>query len=85
LKIKKMLGPKCEIVADFGKTRRTAPVPDLKKEIIGMIRRRPETAAGIARSLGAPRSEVKKALSALAKTKRIRTIRYRNRVYYEPV
>lgn len=84
-KIKKILGPKCEIVADFGKKQRPASVPDLKKDIIGMIRRRPETAVGIARSLGAQRGEVKEALNALQKDKRIRIVRHRNRVYYESV
>jgi Mn-dependent DtxR family transcriptional regulator len=50
-----------------------------------MIRRRPETAAWIARSLGAKPGEVKEALNALQKDKRIRIVRHRNRAYYEPV
>lgn len=85
LKIKKLLGRNCEVIADFGKKQRPASAPDLKKNIIGMIWRRPETAVGIARSLGAQRDKVKEALNALQKDKRIRVVRHRNRVYYKPV
>lgn len=83
-KICKILGPNCEIVADFVKSEGSTPVPGLKKDIVGMIRRRPETADGILRSLGAKRGEIKEALNALKKDRRIRIVRHRNRVYYEP-
>jgi len=85
LKIKKMLGRNCEIVAAFDKKQPPAHFPDLKKDIIEIVRRRPETAAAIAHSLGAVRARVNKVLSTLRKSRRIRIVRHRNRVYFKPV
>jgi wyosine [tRNA(Phe)-imidazoG37] synthetase (radical SAM superfamily) len=84
-KIKKMLGPNCAIVAEFGKKQSPVPQADLKNGVIEIIRRRPETAPRIARSLGADRGEVIKVLTELKRKKRIRIIHHRHRAYYQLV
>ncbi len=81
-KIKKILGPKCEIVAEFSARQRLVLSAPLEKAILGIIRRRPETAAGIAASLGADRNEVLNVLHALQKRRRVKTVIHHNRVYY---
>jgi wyosine [tRNA(Phe)-imidazoG37] synthetase (radical SAM superfamily) len=83
-RIKGFLGSNCEIVAAYGKNPKPTPVSGLKKNIIEIIRRRPETPTGIAQSLGANLTEVIKVLYALEQDRRVRVVRHRNRRYYEP-
>ena len=83
-KIKRMLGKKCEIVVEFGKIRKPGVRLDLEKDILEIIKRRPETASGIARALGADRDKVCRRLNTLKKVKRIRIVKHRNLIYYEP-
>jgi wyosine [tRNA(Phe)-imidazoG37] synthetase (radical SAM superfamily) len=84
VKIKKILGKNCEIVAEFGKRRKFVTHAALGKDILEIIKRRPETASAIARSLGAEPDVVKKVLNGLKNDRRIRIVRHRNRAYYEP-
>jgi len=82
-RVKRILGKDCEIVVEFGKKRKPAAFFNLEQNILGIIKRRPETAAGIARSLGANITEVIKILSGLERNRRVRIVRHRNRAYYE--
>ncbi len=84
-KIQKILGPKCEIVADFDARQRSIRFTGLGKAILGIIGRRPETVAAIAASLGADRDEVLKVIQALQKERRVRRVIHHDRVYFEPV
>jgi wyosine [tRNA(Phe)-imidazoG37] synthetase (radical SAM superfamily) len=84
-KIKKILGRNCEIVAEFGKKQKPVLQADLKDGVIEIIRRRPETAPAIARSLGADQGEVIRVLNKLKIKKRIRIITHRRFAYYKLV
>jgi wyosine [tRNA(Phe)-imidazoG37] synthetase (radical SAM superfamily) len=84
-RIRKMLGKDCEIVAEFGKKRKFAAGDRIEKDILEIIKRRPETASAIARSLGADQDQVHKTLDFLIQKNRIRIVRHQNRAFYEPV
>lgn len=82
-RIQAMLGPRCEIVAEFSVPPQTALSTGLEQAILGIIRRRPETADAIAGSLGANRTEVMKILYILHKRKRVRIVTHHKHVYYK--
>ena len=85
-KIRAFLGGPAEIIADFKKVRPDAAATDLPGRILEFIRRRPETAEGIARSLGAEPSRPSGGPAGRwRKTGTIRPVTHRGRVFFEPI
>lgn len=83
-KIRRSFGPRCEIIARFNKGSGTARGAGLGRSVMGIIRRRPETAAAIAASLGVNRTEVIKVLQGLVGQRRARPVTHQKKTYYEP-
>lgn len=83
-KIRAFLGGQAEIIAAFGEKSREDKSADLSGRIMDFVRRRPETASAIARSLGAEPEAVRRACRALEKTGKIRPVTHRGRVFFEP-
>lgn len=81
--IRKALGKKCEIIADFPRKKQLHPEENLEKAIVGMIRRRPVTLADISSSLGKHKNEIIKHLDILIKEKRVRAVIHEGLTYYE--
>lgn len=83
-KIRAFLGGPSEIIASFAKADREEAPADLSVRILDFIRRRPETAAAIARSLGIKPEDVRRVCRALEKAGRIRSVSHGGRVFFEP-
>lgn len=84
-KVRELLGPRAEIIADFGRSGQTAAAPDTTAALLGALGRRPMTAADLARSLGLPAPEVADLTVRLAAEGRLRSVRHGGRVYFERV
>jgi len=83
-RIRRALGDRAEVVADFKEKRRPGGSGDLDGAIAAMVGRRPMTATDIMASLGRPRDEVFKVLGSLLKAGRIRHISHGRKTFYEP-
>jgi len=83
-KVRSYLGETAEIIAAFSKKSREAEEADLSARILDFVRRRPETAAAIARALGASPAGVRKACRALELREKIRPVDHQGRIFYEP-
>lgn len=82
--IQTIIGGTCEIVADFVRPTSSGPSSRLGEEILAMIGRRPVTLEDMRASLGIHRDELLKSLDKLVEKGKIRRVRHRNRVFYEP-
>lgn len=82
--IRKELGDRTEVVAEFRRRRRPPAGQDLKESILAMAERRPVTLRDIASSLGRTENEVRPHLEALVRSKRIRRRRHHGSVYFAP-
>ena len=82
--VKAFLGGTVEIIADFKKFDQAPAKKNLAEQILEFIRRRPETADGIARSLGATVVEIRGACRDLKERGEIRAVIHDARAYYEP-
>jgi wyosine [tRNA(Phe)-imidazoG37] synthetase (radical SAM superfamily) len=83
-KIRRALGDRAEVVADFGKKGPTRRRVDLEGSITAMVKRRPVTAGDISASLSRPLDDVLKALGCLLESGRVRTVRHGRKTFYEP-
>ncbi|MHB8053721.1 MAG: radical SAM protein [Candidatus Aminicenantales bacterium] len=83
-KVRAFLGGTTEIIAAFNKSGHAADQADLPGRILDFIRRRPETAEGIAKSLGASVAAVRRASRTLRKDAAIRPVLHHGRVFFEP-
>jgi wyosine [tRNA(Phe)-imidazoG37] synthetase (radical SAM superfamily) len=83
-KIRAFLGGTAEIIASFNKSGQTAGPTDLPGRILDLIRRRPETAEGIAASLGATVTAVRRACRSLESDGTVRPVVHGGQVFYEP-
>lgn len=82
-RIRRALGDRAEVVADFEKKGPARGGIDLREAISAVVRRRPVTAGDISASLSAPRGEVLKALRRLRESGRVRTVRHGRKTFYE--
>lgn len=82
--IRKELGSKAEVVAEFRRRRRLPAGQDLRESILAMAERRPVTLRDIASSLGRTEKEVRPHLEALRRSKRILRRHHHGSVYFSP-
>jgi len=83
-KIRRELGGAAEVVVDFRKKQRPTPTGDLRQEILAMIERRPVTVVDMASSLGTTAARVRRQLRSLLRWGRVRRVRHKGTVYFEP-
>lgn len=83
-RIREFFGGTAEIIAAFKKAGRTTEAAGLEDRILAVVRRRPETAKGIARSLGVFETAVRRACRALKKAGAIRSVAHGGRIFFEP-
>jgi wyosine [tRNA(Phe)-imidazoG37] synthetase (radical SAM superfamily) len=81
-RIRRILGPKAEIVASFEKREQSPAAGDLERDLLATVGRRPMTAEDIASSLGRDRGEVLKALAALLGRGRVRRVDHQGKTYF---
>ena len=81
--IKNLLGPPTEVIIDFERRILPSETKDLKKGIITMLKRRSATLKDLADGLGVHRNEVLKYLALLEKEKRIKSLSYKGKRYYQ--
>jgi len=82
-RVRLLLGPRAEVIADFRREKQAAPAPDASAALLEALGRRPMTAADLARSLGLPAPEVADMTGRLKAAGRLRAVRHGGRVYYE--
>jgi len=83
-RIKNIIGPTCEIIAEFVTKTQTPLSKDLGETIFSMIRRRPVTLSDVSSSLGRNPNEILKCLDSLLKENKIKQVRHKESIYYEP-
>jgi len=81
-KIRKALGRKCEVVAEFKRSNQRFYRKDIEKGILTMVKRRPVTLLDISRFSGIHQNEAIKYLNILEKEDQILTKVYREKRYY---
>ena len=77
------LGNRAEVIASFDRTATSAYHKATEEEILGLLRRRPETAEGMARSLGLHLHEIEKYLAELLRENKILPRKQGKDRYYE--
>lgn len=82
-RIKNRLGPPTEVIVDFERRALPEKMKDLKKGIMTMLKRRPATIKDLADGLGVHRNEVLKYLALLEKEKKIKSLSYKSKRYYQ--
>lgn len=82
-RIKNLLGPPAEAIIDFERRALPEKMKDLKKGIMAMLKRRPATVKDLADGLGVHFNEVLKYLALLEEEKKIRSLKFRGKRYYQ--
>jgi len=82
--IRKKLGEKCEIIADFAQMDQLPQQKNIEEKILSMVHRRPVTLSDISASLGKHRDEVLKYLNILTVAGSIKSVMHKGKTYYEP-
>ncbi len=83
-KIRRELGGAAEVVADFRKKQSASGAGDLGQKILAMVERRPVTVKDMASSLGSAADRIRRQLQPLLRRGRVRRVRHRGTIYYEP-
>ncbi len=83
--VRDFLGEKAEVIASFDASKVSAYHQATEEEILNLLKRRPETAEGMGRSLGLHLHEVEKYLATLVNKGKIRPVRQGDGIYYEIV
>lgn len=83
-RIRKILGNRCEIIAEFDKKEKSLPSVDLEGAIFSLVKRRPVTLSDMTASLGKNKSEIIKYLNFLLDKGKIKTVVHKGLKYYEP-
>ncbi len=82
--IREMFGEKCEIIAQFHRKEQTSQSKNLERDIISLIQRRPVTLLDISHSLGKHKNEIIKYIDILIHDEKIKEVKYKGLLYYEP-
>lgn len=82
--IRKVLGEKCEIIAEFKKKDQLPLSKNLQEAIYSLVKRRPATLSDISLSLGQHKNEILKHLNVLLEEGKVKSTLHRGFRYYEP-
>ena len=82
LKLKELLGERCEVIAGFEGKQHVAKT-DIQERIISIVSRRPLNLSEISDSLGIPRESTTKHLFLLTKQGRIESLTYGSEAYFQ--
>ncbi len=82
--IKKKLGERAEIVAEFRGRPRSPAGRNLGEAILTMVKRRPATLLDITAALGRDEKDIRPHLDTLLRSKKIRRLRHRGSAYFTP-
>lgn len=82
-KICAIFGSRCEIIAGFERKELSSNIPDLKRAIVEIVKRRSVTDEDISESLGVDINEVKTALNELINEKSIKKVSFHNKIFYQ--
>lgn len=82
VKIKKLLGEKCEIIPQFSRRAQRAYKRDVEGRIFDLVGRRPVTVRDISEALGIHENEVVKYVETLSELGRVKAERYKGQFYY---
>ncbi len=83
-KIRKFLGKKAEVIAEFDKIQHLPSALDLQDAILSMVRRRPVTLEDMSVSLGKHKNELIKYIDLLLEKNKITHVIHQGKKYYEP-
>jgi wyosine [tRNA(Phe)-imidazoG37] synthetase (radical SAM superfamily) len=82
-RIKTLLGSRTEIIVGFKSRNLPKKMKNLEQKITTMLKRRPATAKDLADGLAIHRNEVLKYLAVLVKREKIKSLKYKNKKYYQ--
>lgn len=82
--IKKELGERAEIVAEFRGRPRSPAGRNLEEAILTMVKRRPVTLLDITAALGRDEKDIRPHVDSLLRSKKIRRMRHRGSAYFTP-
>lgn len=83
-RIRNELGGTAEVVVDVRRRQPASAAGDLRQEILDMVGRRPVTVKDLASGLGRSAAEVRRQLLPLLRWRRVRRVRHKGTLYYEP-
>jgi wyosine [tRNA(Phe)-imidazoG37] synthetase (radical SAM superfamily) len=83
-KIRKFLGKKAEVIAEFDKIQHFPSSLNLQNVILSLVKRRPVTLSDMSLSLGKHKNELIKYIDYLLKKNRIKYVIHQGKKYYEP-
>ncbi len=83
-KIRKFLGKKAEIIAEFDKIQHLPSSLNLQDAILSLVKRRPATISDMSFSLGRHKNELIKYIDQLLKRNKIISVIHQGKKYYEP-
>jgi wyosine [tRNA(Phe)-imidazoG37] synthetase (radical SAM superfamily) len=82
LKVKKLLGQRCEIVPRFSRQSQKAYREDLEQRILDLVARRPVSIRDISSTLGMHENEVIKYMETLTEAGQVKAERFSGQFYY---
>ena len=82
LKVKELLGPKCEIMSRFSRRAQKAYREDLEQRILDLVARRPVSIRDISSTLGMHENEVIKYVETLTEAGKVKAERFSGQLYY---
>lgn len=83
-KIRKFLGKKAEVIAEFDKIQHFPSALNLQDAILSLVKRRPVTLSDMSISLGKHKNELIKYIDDLLKKNKIKFVIHQGKKYYEP-
>lgn len=81
-RIRDLLGPAAEIIVPFGKDRSHRLNPDIRKDLLAILSRRPCTLQDLSAVLGVHSLELVKHLEELTREKQVETVAQGDKTYY---
>jgi wyosine [tRNA(Phe)-imidazoG37] synthetase (radical SAM superfamily) len=82
LKIKKLLGERCEVIPRFSRRGQRAYKKDVEDQILDLVGRRPVTVGDISEALGLHENEVIKYVETLTESGQVKAERFNSQLYY---
>lgn len=83
--VRKSLGSRAEIIADFNQEPQVHSSPKIKKKICDMAKRRPVSVKDLADSLGYPREEIFSTIKELLSQYKLKETIHKGKTYYKPM